>query len=121
VVLNTVEKIRQHYPPLYKTQHCNRCSRDLIHFVFLHQRLKDPQSLLQIQIPSKQKISVTIPPQICKSHKKITKLLLHICRQISETHHCARSLRHHYFWYQNLAHSRSLTIPHPPSYKRLIW
>ena len=114
VVLKTVEIIRQHYPPLYKHNTVTVAPEILIHSVFLHQRLKDPQSLLQIQIPRTQKISITIPPQICKSHKKITKLLLHICRQIPKTHHCARSLRPHYFWYQNLAHSRSLTILHPP-------
>ena len=70
VVLKTVEKIRQHYPPLYKHNTVTVAPESLIHFVFLHQRLKDPQSLLQIQIPRTQKISVTIPPRSVKATRR---------------------------------------------------
>jgi hypothetical protein len=70
MVLKTVEKIRQHYPPLYKHNTVIVTPEILIHFVFLHQKLKDPQSLLQIQIPRTQKISVTIPPRSVKATRR---------------------------------------------------
>jgi sRNA-binding regulator protein Hfq len=70
MVLKTVEKIRQHYPPLYKHNIVTVTPEILIHFVFLHQKLKDPQSLLQIQIPRTQKISVTIPPRSVKATRR---------------------------------------------------
>ena len=70
MVLKTVEKIRQHYPPLYKHNTVTVTPEILIHFVFLHQKLKDPQSLLQIQIPRTQKISVTIPPRSVKATRR---------------------------------------------------
>jgi len=97
MVLKTVEKLDNIILPL-QTQHCNHCSKDFDSLCFSSPETQ--RSPITPPDPNTQNAKDFCPhtPQIYKSHKKITKLLLHVCRQIPKTHHCARSLRPYYFW-----------------------
>jgi hypothetical protein len=70
VVLKTVEKIRQHYPPLYKHNTVTVAPEILIHFFFFTRDSKIPNHSSRSKYPERKRFSSPYPPRSVKATRR---------------------------------------------------